>query len=400
MRKFTKEISALLASVAVGAAACATASASSEQMEQTAGVMAISDEIAEDTPTAGVPLPPDEPTELTTEEIPMIAGEIFPFDELIETATEEEIPPIEGEIVPPDELTEPATEEIPPLAGDIAPADGDVNADGSFGVADVVMFRKWLSAVPDARLGYWQSADFNHDNKLNIFDLLLMKKALIEEKQENLITADDIIELSKKGENLTVADFSAYKGEDIGSGLCVMKYEIADNDNVYLLVGSDGSGDKPIYACLVASDGEEIDIRSDEFQEMLSHIVLFNDAEDNEENRNSARIIGQYALAKLKDGTYTLDTEIDSNNASELLDKETAVLFDEKVFTYLKFADEHTAVLTLNAGLLNVSGYLITDDAVTYQPDTQVSVPDSGYDGDAVSIKWADGNLYYFSAGL
>jgi len=272
MRKFTKEISALLASVAVGAAACAgAAAASSEQIEQTDDVMATSNETVEDTPTAGVPLPPDEVTEPTTEEeIPLIAGEIFPFDELIETTTEEEFPPIEGEILPSDELTEPTTEEeLPPFAGDIAPADGDVNADGSFDVSDIVMFQKWLSAVPDVHLAYWQAADFNHDNKLNIFDFLLMKKNLIEEKKANLITADDIIELSKKGENLTVSDFAAYKGEDIGSGLYVMKYEIADNDNVYLLVGSDGSSDKPVYARLVASDGEEIDIRSDEFQEML-----------------------------------------------------------------------------------------------------------------------------------
>ena len=381
MRKFTKEISALLASVAVGAAACAgTASASSEQIEQVEGVMAISDEIVEETPTAGVPLPPDEMTEPTTEE---------------------EVLPIAGEPLPPDEWIEGTTEEeIPPLAGDVLPLDGDVDLNGSFGVSDVVMFRKWLSAVPDTHLVYWQAADFNHDNKLNIFDLLLMKRALISEKKENLITADDIIELSKKGENLTIADFASFKGEDIGSGFYMMKYEIADKDNVYLLVESDGSSDKPGYACLVAPDGEEIDIRSDEFQEMLSHIPLFDDAEDNEENRNAARIIGQYALAKLKDGTYTLDTEIDSHNAAELMDKETAALFDEKVFTYLGFTDEHTAILTLNAGLLNVSGYLITDGTVTYQPDTQVSVPDFGYDGDVINIEWADGNLYYFSAGL
>ena len=186
MKKFTKEITALLASAAVGAAACAgTASASSEeQIEQTAGVLAISDEIVEepsieDMPTAGMIAPPDDSIEQPTEEIPPLVGEPMPTDELIDS-TEEEFPPVEGEIVPPDEWIEATTEELPPLAGDVLPLDGDVDLNGSFSVSDVVMFQKWLSASSDVHLSYWQAADFNYDNKLNIFDLCLMKKALIE----------------------------------------------------------------------------------------------------------------------------------------------------------------------------------------------------------------------------
>lgn len=57
---------------------------------------------------------------------------------------------------------------------------GDVNGDGSFGVSDVVLLQKWLLAVPDTNLGNWKAADFCKDNKLNAFDLCLMKRALIE----------------------------------------------------------------------------------------------------------------------------------------------------------------------------------------------------------------------------
>ncbi|MDE6730218.1 MAG: leucine-rich repeat protein [Oscillospiraceae bacterium] len=58
---------------------------------------------------------------------------------------------------------------------------GDVNADGSFGVSDVILLQKWLLAVPGTNLANWKAADFCEDGKLNIFDLCLMKKMLVKE---------------------------------------------------------------------------------------------------------------------------------------------------------------------------------------------------------------------------
>ena len=188
MRKFTKEISALLASATVGAAVYAgTVYASSEQMEPTAGVMANPDEIVETAteeylpPEAGEMLsddliePAPEPT--AEEDFPPTAGVPMEPDDLIEPT---ELPPLAGEPMPPDEWIESTTEEeLPPLAGDIAPADGDINGDGIFGVSDVVLLQKWLLKAPDTHLTNWWAADFNYDNTLNVFDLCLMKKALI-----------------------------------------------------------------------------------------------------------------------------------------------------------------------------------------------------------------------------
>ena len=161
MRKFTKEISALLAATAMSASVCvATAAESSENIYRTDGVATMSDEeiqpstviertageampedmteptIAPTTvpapigtyvyeepteeefpPTAGVPLPPDETIEPTT--LPPVDGGLMPPDE---TEPTEEIPPLIGEPMPPDETIEPTeefTEEFPPLAGDI-----------------------------------------------------------------------------------------------------------------------------------------------------------------------------------------------------------------------------------------------------------------------------------------
>lgn len=56
---------------------------------------------------------------------------------------------------------------------------GDVNEDGVFSVADVLLFQKWLLAVPDANLANWKAADLCQDNVLNVFDLCLMKKMLL-----------------------------------------------------------------------------------------------------------------------------------------------------------------------------------------------------------------------------
>ena len=56
---------------------------------------------------------------------------------------------------------------------------GDVNADGAFNIADVVTLQKWLLAVQDTHLSDWKTADFNNDNVLNIFDICLMKRKLV-----------------------------------------------------------------------------------------------------------------------------------------------------------------------------------------------------------------------------
>ena len=56
---------------------------------------------------------------------------------------------------------------------------GDVNADGKFDTADVVLLQKWLLAVPDTKLKNPKAADLIDDNRLDVFDLCFMKKELI-----------------------------------------------------------------------------------------------------------------------------------------------------------------------------------------------------------------------------
>ena len=56
---------------------------------------------------------------------------------------------------------------------------GDVNADGIFNMADVVVMQKWLLAVPDFTLADWKAGDLCEDDILNAFDLCLMKRLLV-----------------------------------------------------------------------------------------------------------------------------------------------------------------------------------------------------------------------------
>ena len=56
---------------------------------------------------------------------------------------------------------------------------GDVNADGTFDIEDVVLLQKWLLAVPNTDLKNWKAADLCKDDKLDVFDLCLMKRELL-----------------------------------------------------------------------------------------------------------------------------------------------------------------------------------------------------------------------------
>ena len=57
---------------------------------------------------------------------------------------------------------------------------GDVNADNEFNTGDLVLLSKWLLGTPDTKLANWKAGDFDKDGRLDTFDLVQMRKALIE----------------------------------------------------------------------------------------------------------------------------------------------------------------------------------------------------------------------------
>lgn len=56
---------------------------------------------------------------------------------------------------------------------------GDCNGDGDFNVSDAVLLQKWLLAVPDTHMENWRAANLCEDDRLDVFDLCLMKRQLI-----------------------------------------------------------------------------------------------------------------------------------------------------------------------------------------------------------------------------
>ena len=56
---------------------------------------------------------------------------------------------------------------------------GDVNADGEFNVADLVVLQNWLLVRPDAKLADWKAGDLCEDDRLDVFDLVLMRRLLV-----------------------------------------------------------------------------------------------------------------------------------------------------------------------------------------------------------------------------
>ena len=122
---------------------------------------------------------------------------------------------------------------------------GDVNDDGSFGVSDVVLLQRWLLAVPDTHLANWKAADFCEDNKLDVFDLTLMKRTLIYGETDQPISpttqpiglnhTEEVIELLK---NYDLNDYNEADREDYRR-----MFERFNKDGYfYTFVGSDNDG--------------------------------------------------------------------------------------------------------------------------------------------------------------
>lgn len=57
--------------------------------------------------------------------------------------------------------------------------EGDINADGEFNVSDAVILQKWLLNVSDSAPDDWNAGNLFDDDRLDIFDLVIMKQKLV-----------------------------------------------------------------------------------------------------------------------------------------------------------------------------------------------------------------------------
>ena len=83
------------------------------------------------------------------------------------------------------------------------------------------------------------------------------------EVQKPLISEDDILDLSKKGDELTWSDFEKYEFTDIGDGTNIWQFVIKNSGSKLLVIGRDLK-EKPEHINCVWGNGAEFDIRTED----------------------------------------------------------------------------------------------------------------------------------------
>jgi len=84
---------------------------------------------------------------------------------------------------------------------------GDANNDGVFNIADLVMTQRWL--LGNGRLTAWENADVCKDNRIDVFDMVILRRMMIEK-----IPATDKEIISTYAEVETVPDYYTNDGTD------------------------------------------------------------------------------------------------------------------------------------------------------------------------------------------
>ncbi len=84
---------------------------------------------------------------------------------------------------------------------------GDINSDSEFNISDIVLLQKWVLDIPDTQLANWKAADLCNDDNLDVFDLSMMKQALV---QENLFNNETMPEINDTQTETT----SKYESDD------------------------------------------------------------------------------------------------------------------------------------------------------------------------------------------
>lgn len=77
---------------------------------------------------------------------------------------------------------------------------GDVNMDGTVDIADVRLLQDWLLAKPGVTLKNWKAVDLCEDDKLDVFDLCLLKRMLLNWWTETIMPTEISFTETKTGQ--------------------------------------------------------------------------------------------------------------------------------------------------------------------------------------------------------
>lgn len=139
---------------------------------------------------------------------------------------------------------------------------GDINADGKFNIADVLLLQKWLVAVPDTKIADWKAGDLCEDGILNVFDLCLMKRMLIETETHTTPdaymakVASNIVEFEANGatDEKSGTKYGTYEKVTFTSAVCGGR---SKNFNVLLPANYDKNKKYPVLYTLHGYWGDE-----------------------------------------------------------------------------------------------------------------------------------------------
>lgn len=105
-------------------------------------------------------------------------------------------------------------------------ADGDMNKDGAFSLADAVLMQRWMLNIPDTVLANWKAGDFVNDDKLDARDCSVMKQRLLARAAAE----------TEQGCTLTVTtSYGGYgvAGQPLGSGSFETTFAVVKGDCFY-----------------------------------------------------------------------------------------------------------------------------------------------------------------------
>ena len=97
---------------------------------------------------------------------------------------------------------------------------GDLNNDRVLTVADVVLMQKWLLGSDDVKMWDWSAVDYDKDGVLDVYDLCLMRQALIAEL--SVPRATMAVHVTYGGYGIA--------GQDLGHGEFDMVYTVRKGD--------------------------------------------------------------------------------------------------------------------------------------------------------------------------
>lgn len=102
-------------------------------------------------------------------------------------------------------------------------AEGDMNNDGAFSIADVVMLQRWLMGSLETVPANWKAVDFVNDDQLDVRDLTVMKRSLLGRDAA----------IAENGLLLKVhTSYGGYgvMGQDLGSGESDTEFYVIEGD--------------------------------------------------------------------------------------------------------------------------------------------------------------------------